>query len=104
MACADGQRYVVVELEGMRQVVISAGALDRRAGVVDLRIETSQRIRVGERLAEGVVGLELESVSRALAHFELQPVVVRGALVGHHHPVEQIRVGEQAETESWIRS
>src|SRR5262249_53060385 len=103
-ACADGQRYVVIELEGMRQVIVGAGALDRRAGVVDLRIDSSQGVRVGKRLAEGVVGLELESVASALAHFELQSVGVRGALVGHHQRVEQIRVGEKAETQIGIRS
>src|SRR5262249_17854294 len=65
MACADRERYVVVELEGMRQVIVGASALHRRAGVVDLRIESSKGVRVGKRLAEGVVGLELESVASA---------------------------------------
>jgi len=49
----------VVELEGVRQVVVGAGAFDGGAGIVNLRIETAKQIRVGQGLAEGVVGLEL---------------------------------------------
>ena len=40
MTRADRQRGVVIEFEGLGQIKVGAGPLDRRAGIIDLRIQT----------------------------------------------------------------
>src|SRR6185436_20628861 len=73
-----------VEIEHMSRVVVSARVFDLREEVREIWFEVglAHAGSVGQRLLEGVVGLQVEAVREATANLRLQRVIAISGTVG----------------------
>src|SRR4051794_14205260 len=97
MPLANGQEERVVQLERMRRVEDRARSLDSRIAVVEQRLQSAQYTRIGKRLAERVVSLELHVVRRPMPNLKLKAVIGGVRHVRQNARVQQVRIGEEGE-------